>query len=255
MAAFKNLALSLSLTLLISSNIATASRDILINKPGNSVSSRIESEGSLVECFDALMEIKSCTNEIVLYFTNGQADDIGPDCCRAIHTITHKCWPAMFTSLGFTDEEGNILRGYCDAFPSSSTLISPASAPSPLAPVSMPMMAHPQVSTHTALATRLRLDNEESSCWESLFHLRSCISNVLLFFLNGRLISAPAAATPSTPSDTHAGLPCLALLVSQFKKVISCSATAMPLPIHLPHHQNQSFIPITLKPQLSIISN
>ncbi|CAK7328532.1 unnamed protein product [Dovyalis caffra] len=127
MAAFKNLALFVSLTLLISSNTATASRDILIKKPG--VSSRIEDEGSLVECFNALVEIKSCINEIVLYFTNGQAD-IGPDCCRAIHIITHKCWPAMFTSLGFTDEEGNILRGYCDASPSSSALVSPASAPS-----------------------------------------------------------------------------------------------------------------------------
>ncbi|KAG5219224.1 egg cell-secreted protein [Salix suchowensis] len=33
---------------------------------------------------------------------------------------------------------------------------------------SMPLMAHPQVSTHTSLATRLRLDNEESGCWTDL---------------------------------------------------------------------------------------
>jgi hypothetical protein len=134
MAAFKNLALFLSLTLLISSNISTAARDILINKPGfNSLSARLEDESSLVECWNALVEIKSCTNEIVLFFMTGQAD-IGPDCCRAIHTITHNCWPAMFTSLGFTDEEGNILRGYCDASPNSPSIyFSPASAPSPLA--------------------------------------------------------------------------------------------------------------------------
>ncbi|KAJ6754731.1 hypothetical protein OIU79_027363 [Salix purpurea] len=134
MAAFKNLALFLSLTLLISTDISTAARDILMNEPGSidNLSARLEEEGSLVECWSALVEIKSCTNEIVLFFMNGEAD-IGPDCCRAIHTITHNCWPAMFTSLGFTNEEGNILRGYCDASPPSSSIyITPAGAPSPL---------------------------------------------------------------------------------------------------------------------------
>ncbi|KAK9184750.1 hypothetical protein WN943_025101 [Citrus x changshan-huyou] len=47
--------------------------------------------------------------------------NIGPNCCRAIDIITRNCWPAMLTSLEFTAEEGNILRGYCDA----------SSAPSP----------------------------------------------------------------------------------------------------------------------------
>ncbi|KAJ6424931.1 hypothetical protein OIU84_025662 [Salix udensis] len=61
---------------------------------------------------------------------------------------------------------------------------------------SMPLMAHPQVSTHTSLATRLRLDNEESGCWGSLLHLQSCISNVLLLFLNGE--------TDLSPSCCHA---------------------------------------------------
>lgn len=71
------------------------------------------------------MELKSCSNEIVLYFTNGEAD-IGPDCCCAITVITHNCWPAMLTSLGFTPEEGHYLRGYCDAAAAAST---PALAP------------------------------------------------------------------------------------------------------------------------------
>ncbi|KAK9225055.1 hypothetical protein WN943_010096 [Citrus x changshan-huyou] len=66
------------------------------------------------------MELKSCSNEIVIFFLNSQAD-IGPDYCCAIDIITCNCWPAMLTSLGFTAEEGNILRGYCDA----------SSAPSP----------------------------------------------------------------------------------------------------------------------------
>ncbi|KAB1206298.1 Egg cell-secreted protein 1.2 [Morella rubra] len=60
------------------------------------------------------MELKSCPNEIVVFFLNGQTD-IGPDCCSAISIITHNCWPAMLTSLSFTAEDGNILRSYCDA--------------------------------------------------------------------------------------------------------------------------------------------
>ncbi|XP_072950462.1 egg cell-secreted protein 1.2-like [Typha angustifolia] len=70
--------------------------------------------GGLVDCWNALLEIKSCTNEIVLFFLNGESY-LGLDCCRAIRTITLHCWPSMLTSLGFTSQEGDILRGYCDA--------------------------------------------------------------------------------------------------------------------------------------------
>ncbi|GAY65810.1 hypothetical protein CUMW_243920 [Citrus unshiu] len=66
------------------------------------------------------MELKSCSNEIIILFLNVQAD-ISPDCCHTIDIITRNCWLAMLTSLGFTVEEGNIVRGYCDA----------SSAPSP----------------------------------------------------------------------------------------------------------------------------
>lgn len=100
---------------------ATATRD-LPTKPGFN----IEASGGLVECWNALTDLRSCTNEIVQFFLNGQTD-IGPDCCGAITIVTHHCWPSMLTSLGFTAEEGNTLRGYCDA---SS---GPAEAPSPLA--------------------------------------------------------------------------------------------------------------------------
>ena len=68
----------------------------------------------LVDCWNALLELRSCTNEIVLFFLNGESY-LTLDCCRAIRTITHHCWPAMLTSLGFTAEEGDILRGDCDA--------------------------------------------------------------------------------------------------------------------------------------------
>ncbi|XP_050207400.1 egg cell-secreted protein 1.4-like [Mercurialis annua] len=91
----------------------------------------VESNGSLVECWNALVEIKSCSNEIVLFFLNGHTD-IGTDCCRSIAIITRNCWPAMLTSIGFTAEQGYILRGYCDNSASPSTSDAPAAAPSPV---------------------------------------------------------------------------------------------------------------------------
>ena len=113
--ALRNVFLLLVLVCLLAS--VTAARELSsYSKPGQTLAARLEASGGLVECWNALNELKSCTNEIVLFFVNGQTD-IGPDCCRAIEVITRNCWPAMLTSLGFTSEEGNILRGYCDASP------------------------------------------------------------------------------------------------------------------------------------------
>ncbi|OIW19998.1 hypothetical protein TanjilG_31912 [Lupinus angustifolius] len=110
----------------IVSGIAT--RD-LVMKPKQDISARLEgNNGDLVNCWSSLLELKSCSNEIVLFFLNGVAD-IGPGCCTAITVITHNCWPAMLTSLGFTAEEGNILRGYCDAAAASASTPTPAEAP------------------------------------------------------------------------------------------------------------------------------
>lgn len=115
------------LVCLLASVSVSAARELSSNsKPVHTLAARLDASGGLVECWNALNELKSCTNEIVLFFVNGQTD-IGPDCCRAIEVITRNCWPAMLTSLGFTSEEGNILRGYCDASP------APAAAPAPLA--------------------------------------------------------------------------------------------------------------------------
>ncbi|GAY60003.1 hypothetical protein WN944_022796 [Citrus x changshan-huyou] len=83
-------------------------------KPSYDLATRLEASRGLTECWNALMELKSYSNEIVIFFLNSQAD-IGPDCCRAIDIITRNCWSAIVTSLGFIAEEGNILRGYCDA--------------------------------------------------------------------------------------------------------------------------------------------
>jgi hypothetical protein len=51
-----------------------------------------DGEGSQ-QCWETLMEIKSCTGEIILFFLNGEAY-LGPGCCRAIRVIERRCWAA-----------------------------------------------------------------------------------------------------------------------------------------------------------------
>ncbi|KAL9435853.1 hypothetical protein AB3S75_022008 [Citrus x aurantiifolia] len=108
----------LALTWLIMANITnTTSRNDRLNnnmKLSYDLATRLKASGGLTECWNTLMEMKSCSNEIVIFFLNSQ-DDIGLDYCRAIDIITRNCLPVMLTSLGFTAEKGNILRGYCDA--------------------------------------------------------------------------------------------------------------------------------------------
>ena len=126
----------LALTSLIMANIANAtSRNDHLNnnmKLSYNLTTRLEVSEGLTKCWNVLMELKSCSNEIVIFFLNNWAD-IGLDCCRAIEIIIRNCWPTMLTSLGFTAKEGNILRGYCDA----------SSAPSP---GGLMVIYHPQVS-------------------------------------------------------------------------------------------------------------
>nr|GEW42978.1 hypothetical protein [Tanacetum cinerariifolium] len=40
---------------------------------------------------------------------------LGPACCMAIEKIEKQCCPNLLRSLGFSSQEGDILRGYCDA--------------------------------------------------------------------------------------------------------------------------------------------
>uniref|UniRef100_A0ACD5YGL4 Uncharacterized protein n=1 Tax=Avena sativa TaxID=4498 RepID=A0ACD5YGL4_AVESA len=74
---------------------------------------RLEGDGP---CWESLMDIKSCTGEIILFFLNGEAY-LGPGCCRAIRVIEQRCWAAdtMLSVIGFTPEEGDMLKGYCEA--------------------------------------------------------------------------------------------------------------------------------------------
>ncbi|KAM1074343.1 hypothetical protein EV1_019064 [Malus domestica] len=143
--ALENVALLVTVCLIFTgANYALAARNVIDPiQPAYSIpiTARIktgsEGNGGLVDCWNALAELKSCSNEVVLFFLNGQAD-IGPDCCQAIATITRHCWPAMLTSIGFTTEEGNILLGYCDAAASATTTNSSAPASSPLAAATTP---------------------------------------------------------------------------------------------------------------------
>ncbi|KAJ4967026.1 hypothetical protein NE237_018875 [Protea cynaroides] len=123
---------SLLLSCFIAGVIIVAARELPLFKPGQDLAARLENGGGggggMVECWSALLELRSCTNEIILFFLDGEAY-LGLECCRAIRVITSQCWPAMLTNLGFTSEEGDILKRYCGSSSSSPTQ-SPA--PSPL---------------------------------------------------------------------------------------------------------------------------
>ncbi|XP_010444417.1 PREDICTED: egg cell-secreted protein 1.5-like [Camelina sativa] len=91
--------------------------------------------GNLMDCWNAGLELKSCTDEIVKFFlsqiaTNGAAvkGGIDKDCCGAVGLIEKDCWSVMFTSLGLTTMEGNNLREYCD-FQAEKSEWSPSPAP------------------------------------------------------------------------------------------------------------------------------
>ncbi|KAI3972414.1 hypothetical protein MKW92_009376 [Papaver armeniacum] len=132
----------------------TAARDLAttIRYPvGHNLAARIYGEdgAGMVECWNALYELRSCTNEIILFFMDGEMY-LGIECCRAIRIITRECWPSMLTSVGFTAEEGDILRGYCDASHSTAPRSSPVTMlpPAQLTPAQSPFVGpntHPMV--------------------------------------------------------------------------------------------------------------
>ncbi|MCL7039272.1 hypothetical protein MKW94_007400 [Papaver nudicaule] len=99
-----------------------------------SLAARLQSNGSYSECWDSLTELQACTGEVILFFLNGETH-LGRNCCKAIHIIQHNCWPAMLGSFGFTEEEGDILRGYCDA--TADVFLPPPSHIVPLAKVDL----------------------------------------------------------------------------------------------------------------------
>ncbi|KAM0953453.1 putative Egg cell-secreted protein 1.1/1.5 [Dioscorea sansibarensis] len=96
-----------------------------------SLAERVESEG-MARCWESLLALKSCTGEVILFFLNGETY-LGPSCCKAIRVIEHNCWAAeaMLAALGFTPEEGDALRGFCDASSPAPSTSSSSPAPSP----------------------------------------------------------------------------------------------------------------------------
>ncbi|KAK1377961.1 Egg cell-secreted protein 1.1 [Heracleum sosnowskyi] len=97
-----------------------------------------EEEGSSA-CWDSLFKLQSCSGELILFFLNGEAY-LGPSCCRAIRIVGHDCWPSMLGSLGFTSEESDILRGYCDASDSSNVTSPPHTATANISNTLVPSM-------------------------------------------------------------------------------------------------------------------
>ncbi|GKA72782.1 egg cell-secreted protein 1.1-like protein [Tanacetum coccineum] len=85
-------------------------------------------DGGSPGCWEALLELQSCTGEIILFFMNGETY-LGPACCRAIEKIEKQCWPNLMGSLGFNSQESDILRGYCDASANDGNV--PISTPPP----------------------------------------------------------------------------------------------------------------------------
>ncbi|XP_076901368.1 egg cell-secreted protein 1.5-like [Bidens hawaiensis] len=116
MASIRALPITLLLTSLVTLQVCSTARK-MHHEEGRVVRLQGEKDsGGLVDCWNALLELNSCTNEIVLFFVNGETY-LSIDCCRAIRTITYGCWPSMLTSLGFTSEEGDVLQGYCGGAP------------------------------------------------------------------------------------------------------------------------------------------
>ncbi|PON48955.1 Prolamin-like domain containing protein [Parasponia andersonii] len=93
---------------------------------------RLKLDDESSNCWDSLIQLQSCSGEVILFFLNGETY-LGPSCCQAIRIIGQHCWPAMFGTIGFTTEETDVLQGYCDeeaAHSSPPTLPQPPSSPS-----------------------------------------------------------------------------------------------------------------------------
>ncbi|KAM6542346.1 hypothetical protein CsatB_006793 [Cannabis sativa] len=74
---------------------------------------KLDSSSSSNNCWDSLIELQSCTTEVIMFFLNGETY-LGPSCCQAIRIIGKQCWPAMFGTIGFTNQEVDVLQDYCD---------------------------------------------------------------------------------------------------------------------------------------------
>ncbi|KAH7568080.1 hypothetical protein ACOSP7_009525 [Xanthoceras sorbifolium] len=99
--------------------------------PSSSLVTRLKLDDESLNCWDSLIQLQSCSGEIILFFLNGETY-LGSSCCQAIETISQQCWPNMIDTLGFTTEEGDILEGYCDHETTDDHTLSLPSPPSVL---------------------------------------------------------------------------------------------------------------------------
>ncbi|KAE8662825.1 egg cell-secreted protein 1.4-like [Hibiscus syriacus] len=135
--AFRDLFHPLVLVSCLLASVAFARQLSIPGKPGHILAPRLDDNQGFAECWNALNELKSCTDEIILFLVDGHTD-IDSECCRSIEIVTRNCWPTILTSLGFTYEESNILRGYCDASPGpgpATAAAAPTFTGSPVSPV------------------------------------------------------------------------------------------------------------------------
>lgn len=85
--------------------------------------------GPILDCLAAISEnVRSCSNEIVAYFTGGTVD-ISPPCCDAITLIIAQCGPAVLLVFGPGPEHADFLSGYCGAIDSFYAARGPVPGP------------------------------------------------------------------------------------------------------------------------------
>ncbi|MBA0745491.1 hypothetical protein Gogos_008066, partial [Gossypium gossypioides] len=70
---------------------------------------RLKLDEESPDCWSSLIQLQSCTGELIMFFLNGETE-IGKSCCLAIRTISHLCWPTMIDALGFTAEESHVIE-------------------------------------------------------------------------------------------------------------------------------------------------
>lgn len=58
-------------------------------------------------------------------------------------------------------------------------------------------------SPYPSLLERLRLEEDTSTCWDSLFELQSCTGEIVLFFLNGETYLGPKCCDAIRTIQNH----------------------------------------------------
>lgn len=86
---------------------------------------------TIFKCWNTIISINSCGNDIVGFFVRGKIDHISKPCRESIKLISLKCWPKLLTALGVTPKECSILIGFCDpwASPSETPFVPPSRVP------------------------------------------------------------------------------------------------------------------------------